>query len=235
LRLYIIRHAEPDYEHNTITKKGHQEAKALSKRLKYEGLTRIYSSPLGRAIHTAEYTAKTTGLKMKVEDWTHELSDLKMETLPPWGQLMAWDLPGERIRKKREHLSHDSWHKIPLFGQKKFRAEVARVNKNSDLFLKRHGYQRQGGKYRILKSNRERIAVFCHGGFGTTWLAHLLEIPLPLVWSGFWMAPSSVTTVLLDERSKRWATPRCIGFCDLSHLQMEGLTASTHGIKANFD
>ncbi len=234
MRLYIIRHAEPDYEHNTITKKGHTEAKALAKRLKNEGLTRLYSSPLGRALHTADYTAKATKLKVKVEDWTHELSDLKMDSVPPWGQLMAWDLPGELIREKREHLRHDTWHRIPLFGQKKFRAEIARVHKNSDSFLKRHGYKRTGGKYRVLKPNRERIAVFCHGGLGTTWLAHLLEIPLPLVWSGFWMAPSSVTTVLFDERSKKWATPRCIGFCDLSHLHKEGLPVSTHGIKANF-
>ncbi len=105
MRLYLIRHAEPDYEHNTITKQGHMEAKALAKRLKSEGLTRIYSSPLGRALHTAEYTAKATGLKTKVENWTRELSELKMEPIPPWGPLIAWDLPGEIIREKREVLT----------------------------------------------------------------------------------------------------------------------------------
>ena len=235
MRLYIIRHAEPDYEHNTITKKGRQEAKALGRRLKKEGLTRIYSSPLGRALHTAEYTSKITGLKIKVEPWTRELSELKMEPIQPWGPLMTWDLPGEIIREKRELLTYDNWHRIPHFGEKKFRIEVQRVHHDSDIFLKRRGYLRIGGKYRILKSNRDRIAVFCHGGFGITWLAHLLEIPLPLIWSGFWMAPSSVTTVLFDERSKKWAVPRCIGFCDVSHLRMEGQTVSTHGIKANFD
>ncbi len=235
MRLYIIRHAEPDYEHNTITKKGHREAKALGNHLKKEGLTRIYSSPLGRALHTAEYTSKTTGLKIKVEPWTHELSELKMGPVSPWGTLMTWDLPGEIIREKRKLLTYDDWHKIPHFGDKKFKSEVNRVHRDSDAFLKRHGYQRVSGKYRILKSNRERLAVFCHGGLGITWLAHLLEIPLPLIWSGFWMAPSSVTTILFDERSKKWAVPRCIGFCDTSHLRMEGLPVSTHGIKANFD
>ncbi len=235
MRLYIIRHAEPDYEHNTITKQGHKEARALAKRLKSEGLTRIYSSPLGRALHTADYTAKATGLKVKVENWTRELSELKMESIPPWEPLIAWDLPGEIIRAKREVLTHEAWHQIPHLGSKKFRRVIARVNRHSDAFLQRHGYRRSGGRYRVLKDNRERVAVFCHGGFGLTWLSHLLEIPPPLMWSGFWMAPSSVTTVLFDRRSPKWAVPRCIGFCDTSHLRLEGLPVSTHGIKANFD
>ena len=79
------------------------------------------------------------------------------------------------------------------------------------------------------------MAVFCHGGFGLTWLAHLLEIPLSLVWSGFWMPPSSVTTILFDERSQEWATPRCIGFGDVSHLYEAGLPVRPRGIIANFD
>ena len=62
MRLYIIRHADPDYPNRTITDKGHLEAQALAKRLASQGLDRIYSSPLGRAIHTAQYTADT--LKM---------------------------------------------------------------------------------------------------------------------------------------------------------------------------
>lgn len=235
MRLYIIRHAEPDYEHNTITPKGHREAKALAKRLKHEGLTRIYSSPLGRALHTAEYTAKTTRLKIKTESWTRELSDLNMGPVPPWGTLMAWDLPGEIIRRKKEFLDDARWQQIPHLHPKKFKKTVSKLNRSSDQFLLRHGYRRKGGRYQVMRENKERIAVFCHNGFGLTWLAHLLEIPLPLVWTGFWMAPSSVTTILMDMRSKQWAVPRCIGLCDVSHLHAEGIPVSTHGIKANFD
>jgi probable phosphoglycerate mutase len=95
------------------------------------------------------------------------------------------------------------------------------------------GYERDGGKYKILRSNPEQIAIFCHNGFGLIWLSHLLQIPLPLMWSGFTMAPSSVTTILFDERSSEWAVPRCIGFGDTSHLYQAGLPISSHGIKAN--
>jgi broad specificity phosphatase PhoE len=235
LRLYIIRHAEPDYERHTITRQGHREARALARRLQTEGLTRIYSSPLGRALHTAQYTAQATGLKVRVEPWTRELSSLQMGEVRPWGPLVAWDLPGEIIRREGKYLAPNLWHKVPFWDQKVFRGEVARVRRSSDAFVKRHGYERRGGRYRILQGSRERIAVFCHGGFGLTWMAHLLELPLSLAWSGFWMAPSSFTTILFDERSEDWAVPRCIGFGDVSHLRLKGLPTSFHGLKANID
>jgi hypothetical protein len=68
-----------------------------------------------------------------------------------------------------------------------------------------------------------------------TWLAHLLDLPLTLVWSGFWLAPSSVTTILFDERSTVWATPRCLGVGDVSHLYAAGLPVQPAGITANVD
>ncbi|MCA1595762.1 MAG: histidine phosphatase family protein, partial [Chloroflexi bacterium] len=61
MRLYIIRHADPDYPNNTITEDGHKEARALADRLAAEKLDRIYCSPMGRAIDTARYTADRCG------------------------------------------------------------------------------------------------------------------------------------------------------------------------------
>lgn len=81
----------------------------------------------------------------------------------------------------------------------------------SDAFLARHGYERHGGRYKVAARNTAVVAVVCHGGFGLTWLAHLLRLDLAAVWTSFWLAPSSVTTVLFDERTRGWATPRCIG------------------------
>ena len=80
--------------------------------------------------------------------------------------------------------------------------------------------------------NSERIAVFCHGGFGLAWLAHLLEIPLALMWSGFWLPPSSVTTIFLEQRTETWAVPRCVGLGDVSHLYAAGLPIQPRGIHA---
>lgn len=234
MRLYIIRHADPDYPNNTITAKGHREAETLAERLAAMGLDRVYSSPLGRALDTMRYTADLLGLEPTVEEWTAELSEWRLDQTP-WGRLAAWDIPGEIVRARQGGPTRDAWHLAPPFDTARLHEEFAAVIRNSDAFIARHGYNREGGRYRIARSNRERIAVFCHGGFGLTWLAHLLEIPLPLVWSGFWLPPSSVTTVLFDERSREWAAPRCLGLGDVAHLYAAGLPVQPRGILANFD
>lgn len=233
MRLYIIRHADPDYERRTITKAGHREAKALAVRMKQVGLDEIYCSPIPRAVHTMEYTAAALKKKPVFLDWLKELSELRTEQ-PPWGRLMAWDTPPEILR----HPSRKNWHQLdglkPLAGLP-IRRKIEFIRRHSDRFLAGLGYKREGGRYRILKSNRKKIGIFCHGGFGLTWLSLLLEIPLPIMWAGFWLAPTSVSTVLFDERSKKWATPRALGVCDVSHLYALKVPVSTHGLKTNID
>lgn len=234
MRLHIIRHADPDYPNNTITPAGHLEAKALGDRMKGVGLTHIYASPLGRAVHTMQYTAKATGLGHKIENWTAEISGCDVD-LPDGNRWCVWDTHGEIIREKFPLHTHEDWHTRAPFNQPVYHETFSFLKQHSDEFLANHGYVREGGRYRIERGNKDRIAVFCHGGFGLWWLAHLLEIPLPLIWSGFWLPPSSVTTVLFDERSKQWAVPRAIGVADVSHLYAAGLPVSTSGVKANVD
>lgn len=234
MRIYIIRHADPDYANNTITPEGHLEAKALARRLAREGLDRIYSSPMGRAMHTMQYTAEALGMEAIIEDWTKEISELHMN-VDGYGRMVTWNLHGELIRNELPVLTHDSWHKLSSIADDPKVLDIYKqIADASDDFIKRHGYERCGGLYRCIRPNREKIAVFCHGGFGITWLAHLLEIPLPLVWSGFWLPPSSVTTVLFDERTPEWAVPRCIGVADVSHLYEAGLEVLPKGIVANY-
>jgi broad specificity phosphatase PhoE len=234
MRLYIIRHADPDYDNDTITADGHKEAKALSKRLAPEGLDKIYCSPLGRAKATMKYTTDLLNADYNIEHWTKELwPEMRLEGTP-WGDIMAMDIPGENIRCEGNLPTHETWHQCASLKKYSILEAFEEVRKNSDNFLERHGYKREGGRYRILHPSEEKIAVFCHAGFGMTWLAHLLEIPVTLVWSGFWFPPSSVTTVLLEERSPGWAVPRCIGVGDVSHLYEAGLPVSSRGILANF-
>ena len=233
MRLYIIRHADPDYPNNTITAAGHLEAQALAGRLEGEGLTRIYVSPLGRALHTMQYTADRAGLEHTVQDWVKEISGFGVDD-EVFGHVAAWNVPGEIIRR-RPLPGLESWHKRAPFDNPEFLKVYDEVRRNSDEFLAGLGYRRKDGSYRITAGNRERIAVFCHAGFGLTWLAHLLDLPLTMVWSGFFLAPSSVTTVLFDERSDTAATPRCLAVGDTSHLHAAGLPIQPAGIVANYD
>lgn len=233
MRLYLIRHADPDYPNKTITERGHAEARALATRLVGEKLDRIYSSPLGRAVDTMRYTADLLALPREpvIEDWTQEMV-IPAVHMDAWGKAAVWDLPGEVIRGRERPPSYDDWHTLPYVGETPIAALFEELKAASDAFLARHGYEREGGRYRCVQPNRERIAVFCHGGFGLAWLAHLLEIPLALMWSGFWLAPSSVTTILLEQRSEQWAVPRCVGMGDVSHLYAAGLSISPRGILA---
>jgi broad specificity phosphatase PhoE len=234
MRLYLIRHADPDYPNNTITPAGHLEAAALGRRMAQVGLTHVYTSPLGRARDTAGYTSRLVKLEPVVEDWTAELADYHIED-STWGKLCAWDWPGEVIRGGAVMPNQENWHRMDAFVRPFLRERFAVIQQHSDVFFASHGYEREGGRYRVIRPTREKIAVFCHGGFGLCWLAHLLELPLPLVWSGFFLPPSSVTTVLFDERSATWAVPRCIGVGDTSHLYAEKLPVQPSGIKANFE
>ncbi len=235
MQLFIVRHGDPDYPNNTITSAGHLEAAALAQRMATQiRPDLLYSSPLGRARHTMAPTEKALGLTGKILDWTAELHLFGKEE-GPWGAPLAyWDLPGHWIRNAPQGLpTHSNWHLHPPFDDPEITRTFDHIRTESDKFLATHGYERKGGRYACVAPHRQKIAVFCHGGLGLTWLAHLLEIPLTLMWSGFWLPPSSVTTILFDEREHAWSTPRCIGMGDISHLYAAGLTRSNIGLKAN--
>jgi probable phosphoglycerate mutase len=233
MRLYIIRHAAPDYVNDTITKEGHKEAEALAKRFALHGFDKIYTSPMGRAIATMQYTTNILNMDYKIEDWTREQWPELVVENEMGEKVFAIDVAGELYRSDRESLKHDSWHQCKALQKSVVLDSYDKLVSDSDEFLLRHGYERVEGRYRCVKPNQDKIAVFCHAGFGLTWLAHLLEIPPTLMWSGFWIAPSSVTTILFEERSGDWAVPRCIGMGDTSHLYKEGLDIPKGGLKAN--
>jgi probable phosphoglycerate mutase len=232
MKVLIIRHAEPDYPNHTITAAGHLEARALAEHLRQIGIDRIYSSPVNRAVHTMKYTSELLELEPGMEPWTRELSwqaQIESRDKP----IAIWNIPGETVRAVRPDTGYHEWASQAPYNEYADRYDI--IKRDSDDFLKRHGYVREDGRYRIEAPNREVIAVFCHLGFGLTWLSHLLELPLPLVWSSFWLPSSSVTTILFEEHSRQWATPRCTGLGAVAHLHKAGLPVSAMGLMANVD
>lgn len=232
MKIYLIRHAEPDYANNTITAPGHLEAAALADRLKSAKLDRIYSSPLGRALHTMQYTTDALDLRPTVLPWLAELDGWNV-TDRSGRPIVAWNIDHTWMREQRPSPSCEDWHTRAPFDNPVFADKYREIRTNSDAFLLEHGYRREGGIYRTLRSHREAIAVFCHLGFGLAWLSHLLELPLPTVWSGFWIAPSSVTVLVMEERDHGWAAPRCYGLGDIGHLCRAGLPTSSFGLYAD--
>ncbi len=230
MRIYILRHADPDYERDTLTPSGHGEARALAQYLQTLGVSEIYASPLGRTQATASYTADLLNLPIFCEPWLRELDDDWVADLnhacgriAPEYEPLAVDVPGEgRLR---------CFQPDPRLLDEQMRP----IREGSDDFLCRQGFIRQGEVYRVRGENRKSIAVFTHMGVCLAWLSHLLELPLPVVWSGFFIHPASVTTLLMDERCPGYAIPRCIGLGDISHLCLAGARPRPAGIFANAD
>lgn len=196
MRLHIIRHAEPDYPRDALTARGHAQAQALARRLSTMGVDQVYSSPMNRALETARYTAERLGLGVRIERWTRELEDwwIPDETL---GERPVWQVDATTLRAMPP--GQEIW---PLDALARLRAAAAE-------FL---GRQENA-------ASRD-IAVFCHAGFALTWLAELLDVPLPLVWAGFSLQPASITTVDFEALAEGGAAaPRCLGLGDVGHLQ----------------
>ena len=74
MRLIFIRHAEPDYEHNTITEKGWREAKLLAPRVQGWNVTKFYCSPLGRAQDTSKPSLAACGREAETLEWLREFN-----------------------------------------------------------------------------------------------------------------------------------------------------------------
>ena len=96
--------------------------------------------------------------------------------------------------------------------------EYRRVIQEFDIFLSEHGYERKGNYYKVTKPNNDTIAFFCHFGLGCVLFSHLLGISPMVLWHGFCAAPTSVTTVVTEERREGIASFRMSSYGDISHL-----------------
>ena len=72
MRILLIRHGDPDYEHDTLTEKGRREAELRAKRASSLAMGSCYQSPLGRAMDTAQPCLKATGKDAEVLEWLRE-------------------------------------------------------------------------------------------------------------------------------------------------------------------
>lgn len=231
MRIYLIRHADPDYPTDSLTPAGHLEAKALAAHLAEIGIDEIYSSPRGRARLTAQAVADQTHLPVTIEPWAAELDGIYSSE---HGHNM-WDLNGAVLRGPEVMTNLNHWEGFPPLNHPRLAEHLRNIRAGSEDFLKRQGFTRDGLAYHFAQPNRKRIAFIAHLGFGFTWLADLLAIPVPLMWAGFYIHPSSVTTILFDERSPGMAVPRVLGLGDISHLIKAGLPPTPSGIIANYD
>ena len=223
--LYVVRHGDPDYELDSLTELGKKQAAALAKRLAFHGLDKIYTSPLGRAKLTAEPTCRALGIEPQVLDWTSENTAYSEFSVEREGGGREWSFASVRNTEymtKAEALG-ERWYEVPPFTKCRAKEGYERIVRESDAFLESLGYKRDGDVYRIVRPNDDRVAVFCHYGFGTTWLSHLLSLSPARMWGTFLINHSSFTVLRFPNDKEGYVSPQCLALSDCSHLFAAGL------------
>lgn len=208
--LDIIRHADPDYANDTITEFGRLEARALAEYMKGTNIDRIYASPLGRAIETALPLCIMKKMDYTILPWTAENMDYMKRCSKP-------ELCGYRFSIMNGVEDYTD------FTDEERNNSLIELVKNSDEFLASSGYVREGARYKITSSNDNHIAVFCHGGFGSVWISHLLMRPAGLGWCDIRLGTTSITQFVFENNEEGYTFPvlRCLSATP--HITLSGL------------
>lgn len=222
MRLLIIRHGDPDYEKDSLTKKGWREAELLAERLAKLEIKDFYVSPLGRAKDTASLTLKKMNRTAAECEWLREFSPAIHRPDVTDRTKVAWDWLPEDWTKEEAFFRRDLWSTQKVMQEGNVGPEYERVVRHFDELLAEHGYVREGDIYRVERANRDTLAFFCHFGLECVLLSHLMNVSPMMLWHHFCAAPSSVTTLYTEERRKGTASFRAAGFGDISHLYAGG-------------
>ena len=218
MKLLIVRHGDPDYSIDSLTPKGWKEAEYLSEKLTKLDIKAFYVSPLGRAKDTASLTLKKLGRTAEVCEWLREFNP-EIHRPDQKGKLKnAGDwLPQDWTEDERVYR-YDKWFENEVMEEGKVKQEYEWVIKNFDELLAKHGYVREGHYYKVEESNHDTIVLFCHFGLECVLLSRLMNCSPMVLWHGMCAAPTSVTTLVTEERRKGIASFRMSAFGDISHL-----------------
>ena len=220
--LYIIRHGDPDYEKDCLTQRGWAHAEAVAYRLKRSGITRVFSSPMGRARQTAQPTCRLLNLPCEIEEWAREIS-LDVRTPFPDGTIRSISrLPKHYFRENgAQDLSYEECCACPALSDTSMYEARRKIENASRGFLSRLGYQEVNGVYRILFESEERVAMFCHGALGRAWISVMLHIPLNIMWCSEY-THTGVTILRFANEPGGFTAPALLCYADMSHLYAHG-------------
>ena len=227
MKLLIIRHADPYYEIDSLTEKGWREAELLSERLGKLDIKAFYLSPLGRAKDTAKITLEKAGRENEavVCDWLREFApEIRRPDRPERGSV-SWDWLPADWTSRNEFYHKDRWMENPIIKTAGVPEEYKYVTGELDKLLAMHGYRHiaeRGNLFEVTEANNDTIALFCHFGVECVLLSHIMGVSPFVLWHGMCAAPSSVTTVVTEERRKGIASFRMSSFGDVSHLYAGG-------------
>ena len=225
MRLLLIRHGDPDYDHDSLTEKGKREAEALARFLKNEPMEHVYTSPLGRARETCLAVQREKGFSFTELPWLREFdAEIKLPYLEK--KTYCWDLLPAYVKEHPLLFDPVRWMEDETFVGSDLKIKWQAVKEGLDGLLASHGYRHDGYPFRVERPNRDTLALFCHFGVSAVMLGILTNNSPYVFWQHFCSLPTSVTTLVTEERQRGMASFRCISFGDLSHLTLAEEKAS---------
>lgn len=222
MKLVIIRHGDPDYERDSLTEKGWREAALLAEWVSRLDVKEFYVSPLGRARDTASLTLEKLGRRAVVCDWLQEFPPRIKRPDVEGRSYIAWDWLPQDWTKELVYYDLSSWADTEIMQEARVKETYDQVIKEFDLLLAQHGYVRHGEYYRVERANRDTLVFFCHFGLECVLLSRLFNVSPMILWHHFCAAPTSVTTLVTEERRQGIALFRMLGFGDITHLNAGG-------------
>lgn len=227
MKLYIVRHGDPDYSIDSLTPKGWREAELLAGRLEHIDAD-CYCSPLGRARDTSKETLRRMSLRRgqpveaEIMPWLREFNAQVPDPVTGNIRSVAWDVLPSYWTVRPELYDRERWLDSDYLEGTDTAEKIKAVNDGLDAILAKHGYEREGMIYRAVRPNEDTVILFCHFGVEAVMLGHLLGISPFVLWHGLIALPTGVTILSTEEREEGTAVFRCSRFGDLSHLDNAG-------------
>ena len=157
LELILIRHGLPMHVENQdgqpadppLSEIGRTQADRMATWLQGASLARLYSSPMARALETAQPLARAQGLDIEVRDGVAE-----------YDRQAATYVPVEKLKQ----IDHERWLRL-------MKGDVGvDFTAFAELVI--------ATLEDIVQSHRgQRVAVTCHGGVINVWTAHVIGFP----------------------------------------------------------
>lgn len=258
MKLIFVRHGEPDYNSDTLTPAGIEEAKALALRIKNMQIDKVYCSPFGRAKQTASYSLKELNQESITLDWIREFS-YPIEDPITKRNGVCWDFTPKHLWSDPRLTTPTEWLSVPFINKNKdISNNYDTVIRNFDKLLEGYDYYREDHYYirknvtprfftstvddnnQIRKdysrSDEEKepvLVFFCHLGVICLILSHLVNIPFELITHGFFLPTTSLTILNTEERWENQVSFRVQALGDCSHLLSHGVPISPGGSFAN--
>ena len=220
MRIILIRHGNPNYEKDCLTELGHKQAAAAATRLLSENIDEIYSSPQGRAFQTAEYFSKASGIKdIHVLNFIREIrygreGELYEDEWHPWKG-------ADELMLEDKNLQSTNWRDYPVYKGNFATIDADKIGEETDKWLASLGYVREGLYYRNRRpDDRQRtLAIFCHGGASSAFLARVLNQTFPYMCALCHFSHTGISVLRFDKTLGSLAMPVLELLNDDRHLR----------------